>query len=275
MRATWGVRSGCWSQRQVKHFYGLWYFEGPKTRRITIVQKRAVILAGGRGTRLKPYTVALPKPLVPVGDKPILEIIVRQLCSHRFERLTLAVNHQADIIRAYFGDGSKFGVAIDYSLETIPLSTMGPLRLVENLPSSFIVMNGDVLTDLDYGALLDRHEREGNLLSISAAQREQTIDFGVLEVEDGGRLIGFREKPVDRYLVSMGIYALSNRVLRYIPAGEPYGFDNLVLDLLKANEAVKVYPYAGYWLDIGRPDDYERAVEDFTGKGARFPKDAV
>ena len=250
-------------------------FKAQRQGEITIVEKRAVILAGGRGTRLKPYTVALPKPLVPVGDKPILEIIVRQLCSYGFTRLTLAVNHQADIIRAYFGDGSKFGIAIDYSLETIPLSTMGPLLLVENLPSSFIVMNGDVLTDLDYGALLDRHEREGNLLSISAAQREQPIDFGVLEVEEGGRLIGFREKPVDRYLVSMGVYALSNRVLHYIPAGEPYGFDNLVLDLLKAKEAVKVYPYAGYWLDIGRPDDYERAVEDFTRKGARFPKDAM
>ena len=152
-------------------------FKAQRQGEMTIVEKRAVILAGGRGTRLKPYTVALPKPLVPVGDKPILEIIVRQLCSHGFHRLTLAVNHQADIIRAYFGDGSKFGIAIDYSLETIPLSTMGPLLLVENLPSSFIVMNGDVLTDLDYGALLDRHEREGNLLSISAAQREQPIDF--------------------------------------------------------------------------------------------------
>lgn len=234
--------------------------------------RRAVILAGGRGTRLKPYTLALPKPLVPVGETPILEIIVRQLSSQGFDHLTFAVNHQADIIRAYFGDGSRFGVKIDYSLEKIPLSTMGPLRLIKDLPSGFLVMNGDVLTDLDYGDLLARHEREGNLMSISASLREQLIDFGVLETGKDGKLVGFREKPRNRYLVSMGVYALSNRVLRYIPDDKPYGFDNLVLDLLRANEAVKVYPHEGYWLDIGRPDDYERAVEDFTSGGIRFLK---
>ena len=237
--------------------------------------KRAVILAGGRGTRLKPFTIALPKPLVPIGDKPILEIIVRQLASFGFDHLTLAVNHQADIIRAYFGDGAKFGVRIDYSLETLPLSTMGPLRLIDDLPESFLVMNGDVLTDLDYGSLLERHEREGNLLSISAAKREQLIDFGVLKVEENGKLVGFQEKPRSLYLVSMGVYALSNRIMRYIPEGKPYGFDHLVLDLLEAKEAVKVYPYTGYWLDIGRPDDYERAVEDFSNAGIRFLKEAV
>lgn len=237
--------------------------------------KRAVILAGGRGTRLKPFTIALPKPLVPIGDKPILEIIVRQLASFGFDHLTLAVNHQADIIRAYFGDGAKFGVRIDYSLETLPLSTMGPLRLIDDLPESFLVMNGDVLTDLDYGSLLERHEREGNLLSISAAKREQLIDFGVLKVEENGKLVGFQEKPRSQYLVSMGVYALSNRIMRYIPEGKPYGFDHLVLDLLEAKEAVKVYPYTGYWLDIGRPDDYERAVEDFSNAGIRFLKEAV
>jgi len=239
------------------------------------VGKRAVILAGGRGTRLKPFTIALPKPLVPIGDKPILEIIVRQLASFGFDHLTLAVNHQADIIRAYFGDGAKFGVRIDYSLETLPLSTMGPLRLIDDLPESFLVMNGDVLTDLDYGSLLERHEREGNLLSISAAKREQLIDFGVLKVEENGKLVGFQEKPRSQYLVSMGVYALSNRIMRYIQEGKPYGFDHLVLDLLEAKEAVKVYHYTGYWLDIGRPDDYERAVEDFSNAGIRFLKEAV
>lgn len=237
--------------------------------------RRAVILAGGRGTRLKPYTLALPKPLVPVGETPILEIIVRQLSSQGFDHLTFAVNHQADIIRAYFGDGSKFGVKIDYSLEKIPLSTMGPLRLVKDLPSSFLVMNGDVLTDLNYGGLLERHEREANLMSISASRREQLIDFGVLETGEDGKLVDFHEKPRDRYLVSMGVYALSNRVLRYIPEGKPYGFDNLVLDLLGAKEVVKVYPYEGYWLDIGRPDDYERAVEDFSSGAIRFLKGAM
>src|SRR5882672_5273675 len=125
--------------------------------------KRAVILAGGMGTRLRPYTIAIPKPLMPIGDLPILEIIVRQLAARRFERITLAVNHQADILRAYFGDGRKWNIDIDYSLETEPLGTMGPLKVIKDLPEDFLVMNGDVLTDLDYAAFADAHVRQGRL----------------------------------------------------------------------------------------------------------------
>src|SRR5712664_277742 len=145
------------------------------------MEKRVVILAGGLGTRLKPFTVALPKPLVPVGDKPILEIIVHQLVSHGFDHLTIAVNHQAEIIQAYFGSGEKYHANIDYSLERTPLGTMGPLRLIRNLPDNFLVMNGDVLTDIDYAKFIERHIGEKNLMSISATSREQIVDFGVLE----------------------------------------------------------------------------------------------
>jgi NDP-sugar pyrophosphorylase family protein len=119
-----------------------------------------VILAGGKGTRLLPYTVSLPKPLVPIGDLPIVEIVIRQLAAAGFDSITLAVNHQADLIRAYFGDGAKWRVHIDYSLETMPLGTMGPLRIIDDLPDNFLVMNGDVLTDLDFAGLLERHSRE-------------------------------------------------------------------------------------------------------------------
>ena len=236
------------------------------------MEKRAVILAGGLGTRLRPFTVALPKPLVPVGDKPILEIIVHQLVFHGFTHLTFAVNYQADIVRAYFGGGEKYHAVIDYSLERQPLSTMGPLRLIQDLPENFLVMNGDVLTDLDYAEFFERHTLEKNLMTISANSREQLVDFGVLEVDSGGRLTGFQEKPSNRFLVSMGIYAVNRAVLEYIPADVPYGFDNLVSDLLKARQSVRVIPYDGYWLDIGRPDDYERAALDFSRSEDRFLK---
>jgi NDP-sugar pyrophosphorylase family protein len=181
---------------------------------------RAVILAGGRGTRLQPYTFSLPKPLMPIGDKPILEIIVGQLAAQGIEHITLAVNYQAEILRAYFADGSKWKIRIDYSLETEPLSTMGPLKLISNLPDNFLVLNGDVLTDLNYAELIRAHTDASALFTISAAARTQKIDFGVLEVDDNQRLCGFREKPSVPYLVSMGVYCLHRSVLDWT-SGDP------------------------------------------------------
>ncbi len=227
------------------------------------MSRRAVILAGGRGTRLRPYTVALPKPLMPVGDKSILEIIIRQLATAGFDHITLAVNHQAEILMAVFGDGRKLGVKIDYSLETEPLGTMGPLRLIQDLPENFIVMNGDILTNLDFAAFFESHVASDNLMSISAATREQVIDYGVLKLDTQGVMNGFEEKPRIPYLVSMGIYGLNRRILPHIPQGKPFGFDNLVLKLLAERQPARVAPHAGYWLDIGRPDDYQRATDDW------------
>ena len=225
--------------------------------------RTAVILAGGLGSRLRPYTVVLPKPLMPIGDMPILEVIIKQLSRHGIRRIVLAVNHQAALLRAFFGNGERFGVDISYSLEPKALGTMGPLRLLEGLPEDFIVMNGDVLCDLDFSAFVERHERERRLFTISAAQREQLIDYGVLASDAGGRLVDFTEKPRTGYLVSMGVYCVSRRVLDWIPADEPFGFDQLMLKLIAAKESVKVEAHQGYWLDIGRPDDYHRAVEDW------------
>ena len=227
------------------------------------MSRRAVILAGGRGTRLRPYTVALPKPLMPVGDKAILEIIIRQLAAAGFDHITLAVNHQAEILMAVFGDGRKLGVRIDYSLETEPLGTMGPLRLVEDLQDNFVVMNGDLLTDQGFAAFFGAHARSGALKSISAATREQIIDYGVLELDSDDILNGFEEKPRIPYVVSMGIYGLNRRVLPLIPEGGPFGFDNLVLKLLADRTPARVVRHEGYWLDIGRPDDYQRATDDW------------
>ncbi len=224
--------------------------------------KRAVILAGGLGTRLRPYTVVLPKPLMPVGPYPILEIIVRQLAGYGFDGITLAVNHQAEIIKAYFGDGSKWNIPIEYSLELQPLSTIAPLKLIENLPENFVLMNGDVLTDLALGELLDRHSAAKRLFTISAASRKSSINYGVLEIKDD-KLSGFQEKPEIELFVSMGVYAVSRAVLEYVPPGRKYGFDDLMRDLLRGGQEIHVERFKGYWLDIGRPDDYMQAIEEY------------
>ena len=235
-----------------------------------LISKRAVILAGGRGTRLRPYTVVLPKPLMPVGDYPILEIIVRQLSRHGFSHITLAVNHQANLIKAFFGDGQPWGVKVDYSLESTALSTIAPLALIPDLPEHFLLMNGDVLTDLDLSRFWSEHVSADRLFTIAAARREHSAEYGVLHTSDANILIGFEEKPVTRYLVSMGVYVVSKRILSLIPQAQKYGFDDLMGDLLTRNAQVHVSPYGGYWLDIGRPDDYAQAIEDFENRRQIF-----
>lgn len=227
------------------------------------MSKRAVILAGGKGTRLKPYTISLPKPLVPVGDMPILEIIIRQLAKSGFDHITITVNHMADIIRAFCGDGSKWNLKIDYSLEDKPLSTMGPLKLIKDLPENFLVMNGDVLTDLDFENFYNNHVENANVFTVSAYSRDQKVDYGVLEVGTDNKLVNFVEKPTTRYNVSMGVYMANRRILDYIPENQLYGFDHLMLDLIKLHNPASVNIHSGYWLDIGRPDDYEKACNDF------------
>ncbi len=229
------------------------------------MSKRAVILAGGKGTRLKPYTISLPKPLVPIGEMPILEIIIRKLAQNGFDRVTITVNHMADIIRAFCGDGSKWGITIDYSLEDKPLSTMGPLKLINDLPDNFLIMNGDVLTDLDFGAFYENHINEENIFTVSAYTREQKVDYGVLETGSDNKLVNFIEKPTTTYKVSMGVYMANKEILNFIPENQFYGFDHLMLDLIKNQKPATVKVHSGYWLDIGRPDDYEKACEDFTG----------
>jgi NDP-mannose synthase len=234
------------------------------------VSRRAVILAGGKGTRLRPYTVVLPKPLMPIGEYPILEVVVRQLSRHGFTRVTMAVNHQAELIKAFFGDGSKWNVRIDYSLEDEPLGTMGPLRRIGDLPGHFLVMNGDVLTDLDFAAFHAEHTAANRLFTISSHRRQQTVDYGVLVTNAQGTLEGFQEKPVTPYDVSMGIYMVSREVLRYVPSHGAFGFDDLMRDLLAAKQTVHVRSFSGYWLDIGRADDYQQAIDEFPGMKQRF-----
>ncbi len=227
------------------------------------MSKRAVILAGGKGIRLRPYTVVLPKPLMPIGKYPILEVIIRQLVNNGFTHVTLAVNHQAEIIKAFFADGARFGITIDYSLEEEPLGTMGPLKLIRDLPENFLVMNGDILTDIDYAAFYDDHVKNNEFFTVSSYQRMQQVDYGTLETDDGGYLTGFKEKPNLQYEVSMGIYMLNRDVLNFFPDGCFYGFDQLMLDLMGADLRPAVRIFDGYWLDIGRPEDYMLAIDEF------------
>jgi len=237
-----------------------------------MIEKRAVILAGGKGTRLRPYTVVLPKPLMPIGEYPILEVIIRQLKQHGFTHITMAVNHQAEIIKAFFGDGSKWDIKIDYSLEEKALSTMAPLKLIDDLPDDFLVMNGDILTDLDYSAFYDNHVKNNHIFTISSYTREVKSEFGVLDVDEENTLYGFREKPISIYDVSMGIYMVSKKAVEYIPEDTFYGFDHLMLDLMKHGEKPKVKKFDGYWLDIGRPDDYAQAIDEFDNMKDVFLK---
>jgi NDP-sugar pyrophosphorylase family protein len=198
---------------------------------------------------------------MPLGEEPILEIIVKQLVARGFDHITMAVNHQAEIIKAFFGDGRKWKVKIDYSLEEKPLGTMAPLKAIKDLPENFLVMNGDVLTDRDYGEFHQLHVKSGEIFTISSARRTQAIDYGVLRVDESGTLTGFQEKPKTSYLVSMGVYMLNRCVLDFIPEDVAFGFDNLMYKLLEAGEKVSVSVYEGLWLDIGRPDDYHEAID--------------
>jgi len=232
---------------------------------------RAIILAGGKGTRLRPYTTLIPKPLVPLGGKySILEIIIMQLARSGFTHITLAVNHLSQLIMAYFGDGSRLGVKLDYSLEEGELSTIGPLTLIDDLPDNFLVMNGDILCDLNYRDFFESHVKFDSRISVSAYRRRVKIDFGVLCYDIDNHLNEFQEKPTYDFDVSMGIYCINRSVIEALPRGTKYGFDNLMIDGLADKQKIDIRPFSGYWLDIGRPDDYEYADENFTELSAKL-----
>ncbi len=232
--------------------------------------RSAVVLAGGEGRRLQPYTTVLPKPLMPLGDAPIIEIVLRQLGKAGFTDIFLAVGHLAELIEAYVGDGSRFGVQVRYSREREKLGTAGPLATIEGLPENFLVMNGDVLSDLRYEELFEDHLASGAALTVATYSRRESVDFGVLEVGPAGDVLAYDEKPSRVVLVSTGIYALSRRALDQIPRGCKFDFPELVSALLEAGAPVRAFPLRGTWLDIGRKDDYEQAIEVFSSDPGRF-----
>jgi NDP-mannose synthase len=230
----------------------------------------AVILAGGKGTRLRPYTTVLPKPLMPIGDMPVLEVVLRQLKGQGFDRVTLAVSYLAELIEAYCGDGSRFGLDLRYSHETSELSTAGPLKLVPDLDDTFLTMNGDILTTLDYRALVEHHRREKAAATIAVHRRTVQIDYGVIESDPSGRLERYIEKPEYHYLVSMGINVFEPWAVDHIQEGERLTIPDLMLRLKAAGKKVTTFESDCLWLDIGRPEDHEKAVELFESMRATF-----
>jgi NDP-sugar pyrophosphorylase family protein len=231
---------------------------------------KAVILCGGRGTRLAPYTTVLPKPLMPIGDKPILDIVIRQLRRHGFDDVTLAVGYLSELLMAYFGDGARFGVKIRYSHEDQPLGTAGPLALIDGLDEPFLVMNGDILTALDFRAMHDEHRRSGRLATCAVFPRSVKIDLGVVSFDEHAHLREYIEKPTHDYWVSMGVYVFDPRVRDHIPRNQRLDLPDLLKGLLARGEVVNCHLYRDYWLDIGRLEDHQRAVEDFEKLRYRF-----
>lgn len=230
----------------------------------------AVILAGGKGTRLKPFTMTIPKPLLPLGDVPVLEIVLRQLGADGFQDVILTLGHMAPLFSAHFGDGTTYGVKIDYVREDEPLGTAGPLRQLRNPPEDFLVMNGDLLTDLSFRALMTEHRASGAAVTIGVASREEKVDYGVVDMASDGAFLDYREKPVNPYHVSMGINMVTARALRHIPPEGRFDMPELIHALHRAGERVHCHRTDCYWQDMGRFDDYMRASEDFVRSPARF-----
>jgi NDP-mannose synthase len=232
---------------------------------------RAVILAGGRGRRLEPYTSVLPKPLMPVGDRAIVEIIVDRLVECGITDITLCVGYLAHLIEAVF-NGRPRGARMSYVREDEPLGTAGPLRLVEGLGQTFLLMNGDLLTDLRFDQLLAVHRRAGNVVTIATHERRHVVDYGVLHTVPGEspRLVAYEEKPESSLTVSMGVYVIEPEALARVPASGYFDFPQLVQRLLDEGLAVGTFPFEGFWLDIGRRDDYELALEHFQRHSPSF-----
>jgi NDP-mannose synthase len=221
-----------------------------------------VVLAGGRGTRLAPYTTVLPKPLMPVGDMPVLEILLRRLASAELRMVHLAVGHLAELIEAFFGDGARFGVELRYWRELDPLGTAGPLAEIETTSSPVLVMNGDLLTTLDFGELLAAHAASGAAATIGVHQRDVPIDFGVVRL-DGSAITGFEEKPTLSYEISMGVYAFERAAIELVPPGRKFDFPDLVHRMLEQGLTINAHVSSAFWLDIGRPEDYDLANRSF------------
>jgi NDP-mannose synthase len=225
---------------------------------------KAVLLSGGKGTRLRPYTVNFPKPLMPIGETPILEFVIKKLKTNGISDILIATGYLDEMIKLYFGNGEKWGVNISYSKEEKPLGTAGPLSLLKDfLDDRFILMNGDVISDLDLSSMLKFHIDNSSMATIASSEREVQIDYGVIKSDPTGVLTGWDEKPVIYYRVSMGIYLLEKEIIDYIPLNQFYNIPDVFLDLIKKSQKVTTFLHKGYWLDIGRPEDYEKACNDY------------
>lgn len=231
---------------------------------------KAIVLAGGKGTRLAPITAVLPKPLMPIGEMPILDVVLRQLTAAGFGDITLAVGYLAELIMAYCGSGERYGATLTYSREQTPLGTAGPIALASPPTETFLVMNGDLLTTIDYQAMLRAHRASGRIATVATFPREVRIDLGVIECDEHDQVTNYIEKPTFNYSVSTGIYLFEPAILEHITAGQRMDLPDLVLRLLRLGIPVGRYTATGRWLDIGRHDDYAEAVRLFESSRDEF-----
>jgi NDP-mannose synthase len=233
---------------------------------------KAVILSGGKGTRLRPYTTVIPKPLLPIGDHPILEIILLQLKSFGVDEIILAVGYMAQLFQAFFQNGERSGMKISYSLETEPLGTAGPLSLlIDRMEEDFLVMNGDLLTTLNYRRLFEYHRTQKAAATIGLYEREVKIDFGVVELDQERKLTKYIEKPTFKFKVSMGVNVFNSTIVRpYLIPGKHLDIPDLMMQLKNDGHPVCCYSEPCFWLDIGREDDYQKASEIFESRHHEF-----
>ena len=224
---------------------------------------KAVIQAGGKGTRLQPYTFLLPKPLMPVVDLPVIEILLKWLRRSGISKTYITIGYLGNLIRSLCGDGSQWGMEITYSQEPEPLGTIGPLRLLKNqLTETFLTLNGDLITDLNVREIKAYHQQHKGLITVGVTEKTITADLGVLESQNG-RMTGFREKPTIKFQASTGIYCMEPQILDLIPDGVPFGFDDLMYAMLDRELPVYLYRHEGLWLDIGREEDFKLAQDGF------------
>jgi NDP-mannose synthase len=222
---------------------------------------QAVVQCGGKGTRLRPYTSVLPKPLMPIGARPVLEMLLKWLRRNGVENIYVTTGYLGHLIRSFCGDGRQWGIRLRYTEETEPLGTLGALSLLrDDLAETFLVINGDILTDLNLNHLVRQHRENRGILTVATTVRSHKIDYGVIEAQDD-TVVSFVEKPVVQTNVSMGVYCMEPSVLQFIPPGMPYGFDDLILHMLKNGIPVRTYRHSGAWLDIGRAEDFNAAQE--------------
>jgi len=230
----------------------------------------AVILAGGKGTRLAPLTITIPKPLLPLGDRPILEVVIDQLAFAGVTKVVITLGHLAHLFQAVLGDGKRFGLEIIYSYEESPLGTAGPIKFIKNLSDNFIVINGDILTTLDFKKLYERHTKLDAIGTLAVNRRTVNIDYGVVRFGSDGSLDAYDEKPKIHYHVSMGVNVLSKKCLEFIPYNQKFDMPDLMMAMKSAGKTVHCYETDCYWRDIGRMDDFEDASRDFLENPKRF-----
>ena len=227
---------------------------------------KCVILAGGKGRRLQPFTTTIPKPLFPIGEKPILQIIIEQLKTFGISEITISLGYLGGLIQAFFGNGSKFGSSIDYVMEHEPLGTAGALSLLPTIEGDFIFMNGDILTTLDFNKAIRFHQEHANVMTICTYKKRVKSSLGVLEINASDDVIHYLEKPENVYLVSSGIYILNAKVRSFVGLNEKIDLPHLVMRLIEKGEKVKSFSIEGDWFDIGTPEDFELALKYFESK---------